>query len=83
MKKIIEQAKKLYSLEDYNYTPASGHEGGRNQIVIVSRDGEKLYVLRISSLVTEAKVITLLKQSLCASLRKWGACGRCDSECQR
>ena len=50
MKKIIEQAKKLYSLEDCNFTSVSGHGGGRNQIVIVSRDGEKLYVLRISSL---------------------------------
>ena len=50
MNKILEQAKKLYSLEECNFTPVSGHEGGRNQIVIVSRDGEKLYVLRISSL---------------------------------
>ena len=50
MNKILEQAKKLYSLEDCNFTPVSGHEGGRNQIVIVSRDGEKQYVLRISAL---------------------------------
>ena len=50
MNKILEQAKKLYSLEDCNFTPVSGHEGGRNQIVIVSRDGEKLYVLRASAL---------------------------------
>ena len=50
MTKILEQAKKLYPLEDCNFTLVSGHEGGRNQIVIVSRDGEKLYVLRISSL---------------------------------
>lgn len=50
MTKILEQAKKLYSLEDCNFTSVAGHEGGRNQIVIVSRDGEKLYVLRISSL---------------------------------
>ena len=50
MTKIIEQAKKLYSLEDCTFTPISGHEGGRNQIVIVSRDEEKLYVLRISAL---------------------------------
>ena len=50
MTKILEQAKKLYSLEDCNFTPVSGHEGGRNQIVIVSRDGEKLYVLRASAL---------------------------------
>ena len=46
--KILEQAKKLYSLEDCTFTPVSGHEGGRNQIVIVSRNGEKQYVLRIS-----------------------------------
>lgn len=50
MNKILEQAKKLYSLEDCTFTPISGHEGGRNLIVIVSRDGEKLYVLRISAL---------------------------------
>ena len=50
MNKNLEQAKKLYSLEDCNFTSVSGHGGGRNQIVIVSRDGEKLYVLRISSL---------------------------------
>ena len=50
MTKIIEKAKKLYSLEDCTFTTVSGHEGGRNQIVIVSRDGDKLYVLRISSL---------------------------------
>ena len=50
MKQIIEQAKKIYSLEDCTFTPASGHEGGRNQIVIVSRGGEKIYVLRISAL---------------------------------
>ena len=50
MKQIIEQAKKLYSLENCSFTPVSGHEGGRNQIVIVSRNGEKQYVLRISAL---------------------------------
>ena len=50
MNKILEQAKKLYSLEDCTFTSISGHEGGRNLIVIVSRDEEKLYVLRISAL---------------------------------
>ena len=50
MTNIIEQAKKLYSLEDCTFTSISGHEGGRNLIVIVSRDGEKLYVLRASAL---------------------------------
>ncbi len=50
MKQILEQAKKRYSLEDCTFTPVSGHEGGRNRIVIVSRNGEKQYVLRISTL---------------------------------
>ena len=50
MSKIIEQAKKTYYLEDFTFTTVSGHEGGRNRIVIVSRDGEKQYVLRISAL---------------------------------
>ena len=47
---ILEQAKNLYSLEGCTFTPVSGHEGGRNRIVIVRRNGEKRYVLRISAL---------------------------------
>ena len=48
MEQIIEQAQKLYPLEDCIFTPVSGHEGGRNRIVIVSRNREKEYILRIS-----------------------------------
>ena len=48
--KIPEQAISLYSLEDCTFTPVSGHEGGRNRIITVSRDGQKQYVLRISDL---------------------------------
>ena len=47
---ILEQAKSRYSLEGCTFTPVSGHEGGRNRIVIVSRNGDKQYVLRISTL---------------------------------
>ena len=47
---ILEQAKLLYALEDCTFTPVSGHEGGRNRIMTVSRNGEKRYVLRISAL---------------------------------
>ncbi len=47
---ILEQAKRLYALEDCTFAPVPGHEGGRNQIVIVSRNGEKQSVLRISAL---------------------------------
>ena len=46
---ILEQAKSRYSLEGCTFTPVSGHEGGRNRIVIVSRNGDKQYVLRISA----------------------------------
>ena len=44
------KAKNLYSLEGCAFAPVSGHEGGRNRIAIVSRNGEKRYVLRISAL---------------------------------
>ena len=47
---IPEKAKHLFALEDCTFTTISGHEGGRNQIVTVSRNGEKQYVLRISAL---------------------------------
>ena len=50
MKKVLEQLKHLYNLEDCIFTLVSGHEGGRNRIFIVSRDGIKQYVLRISDL---------------------------------
>ena len=50
MKRIPEQLKQLYALEGCTFTPVTGHEGGRNLIVIVSRNGEKQYVLRISGL---------------------------------
>ncbi len=47
---IPEQVKICYSLEDCTFTPVSEHEGGRNRIVIVCRDGNKQYVLRISDI---------------------------------
>ena len=50
MKQTLEQAKNLYSLEDCTFTPVSGNDGGRNRVVIVSRNGDKQYVLRISAL---------------------------------
>ena len=50
MKRILEQVKQLYALEGCTFTPVTGHEGGRNLIVIVSRNGGKQYVLRISAL---------------------------------
>ena len=70
---ILEQAKKLYSLEDCNFTPVSGHEGGRNQIVIVSRDGEKLYVLRASALGDRSENASLAETEFVRYLAENGA----------
>ena len=50
MNRILEHVKALYPLKDCTFTEVSGHEGGRNRIVIVSRDGEKQCALRISAL---------------------------------
>ena len=55
MNRILEKAKQLYALEDCTFAPVSGHEGGRNQIVIISRNGEKQSVLHISALGDRSK----------------------------
>ena len=47
--KTLEQAIKLFSLEDYDCREVEGHEGGRNRIFICSKGGEKEFVLRISA----------------------------------
>ena len=49
MIKMIEQAVKLFSLQDYDCHEIEGHEGGRNRIFICSKDGEKRFVLRSST----------------------------------
>ena len=50
MNSILEQATILYALEGGTLMPAAGHEGGRNHIFIVRRNGENEYVLRVSAL---------------------------------
>ena len=47
---MTDKAIALYRLEDYDLRPVPGHEGGRNQVYICSKNGEKRYVLRISAL---------------------------------
>ena len=39
----------LFSLKDFEFQEVEGHEGGRNQIFICSKNDEKKFVLRISS----------------------------------
>ncbi len=46
----LEEAKKLYSLQDFDFLELRGHDGGRNQIYICIKDKEYKSVLRISSL---------------------------------
>ncbi len=70
---ILEQVKKCYSLEDCTFTPMSGHEGGRNRIVIVSQKGVKIYVLRISSLGDRSKNDYLAETEFVRYLAKNGA----------
>ena len=47
---IIEQVRELYALGGCEFCAAPGHEGGRNRVFIVRKDGEKRFALRISSL---------------------------------
>lgn len=47
--KTLEQAVKLFSLQDYDCREVEGHEGGRNKIFVCSKGGEKKFVLRISA----------------------------------
>ena len=50
MNDITEYIKSIYPLEGCEIVPVSPHPGGRNRIRICSRNGEKLYALRISAL---------------------------------
>ena len=49
MMKTFNKAVKLFSLEDFNCCEVEGHEGGRNRILVCSKNGEKKFVLRISA----------------------------------
>ena len=49
MMKDFSKAVNLFSLKDFDFHEVEGHEGGRNQIFICSKNGEKWFVLRISA----------------------------------
>ena len=70
---VLEQVKHLYPLADCTFTTMPGHEGGRNQIVIVSRNGEKQYVLRISALRDRNEEQYLAETEFVRFLAKCGA----------
>ncbi len=73
MNGILEQAQNLYALEGCSFTPVSGHEGGRNQIMIVSRNGEKQFVLRVSALGDRSENDYLAETEFVRFLAKNGA----------
>ena len=50
MSNILEKAKSLYGLENYEFSQVAGHDGGRNCVYVCSKGGENKYVLRISGL---------------------------------
>ncbi len=49
MMKDFSKAVNLFSLKDFDFHEVEGHEGGRNQIFVFSKNDEKKFVLRISS----------------------------------
>ena len=55
MKNLKEEIVKLYGLKGYELNEVAGHEGGRNRVFVCSADGEKKYVLRISSLAARTE----------------------------
>ena len=50
MSNVLEKAKTLYELKNYEFCQVAGHDGGRNCVFVCSKDGENKYVLRISEL---------------------------------
>lgn len=50
MKSLLECAKELFGLEEYECSSVNEHAGGRNLVYICSKDGKKRYVFRISGL---------------------------------
>ena len=73
MNGILEQAQKLYALKDCTFTTIPGHEGGRNRIVAVSRNGEKQDVLRISALGDRSEADYLAETEFVRFLAENGA----------
>ena len=73
MQHILEIAKRLFILEGCAFAPVSGHEGGRNRIAIVSRNGEKQYVLRFSALGDRSETDYLAETEFVRFLAENGA----------
>jgi len=55
LEKYLENAKSLYHLNEYELSLVPGHEGGRNIIYICLKNGNPVYVLRLSMLCDRTK----------------------------
>ncbi len=73
MDKLLDQAVKLYELEDCVFTQNACHEGGRNRIVVVSRGGEDRFILRISALTDRTEEELLAETEFVHFLARNGA----------
>ena len=70
---MIEKAINLFSLNGYDFHEVEGHEGGRNQIFICSKNDEKKFVLRISSTGDRTEKDYLAEMEFVHYLAKGGA----------
>jgi len=70
---MIEKAINLFSLNGYDFHEVEGHEGGRNQIFICSKNDEKKFVLRISSTGDRTEKDYLAETEFVHYLAKGGA----------
>lgn len=73
MTKGLEDAKRYYGLEEYEFSEVPGHEGGRNRMFICSLRGEKKYVLRISQVADRSEEDYLAEAEFVHYLAKNGA----------
>ena len=73
MMKDFSKAVNLFSLKDFEFQEVEGHEGGRNQIFICSKNDEKKFVLRISSTGDKTENDYLAETEFVHYLAKGGA----------
>lgn len=55
LKKELKEAARLFGIEECKISSIPKHEGGRNKVFIVEKNGERKYILRISTLGDRAE----------------------------
>ena len=73
MMKDFHKAVNLFSLKDCDFHEVEGHEGGRNQIIVCTKNGENKFVLRISSTSDRSEKDYLAETEFVHYLVKCGA----------